>query len=242
VVSGINRTVRFPIWRLYLVVTILGGAIFSGGCAEGPLWRTGHYAPWARKKWEQEEAFADTLFKKKRVISEIASRGEAGGLKEKNAAAEELAEYALKDPIILVRIQAVRQLGNLNCPSSHDVLRQAGRDPEPQVRMTAVDSWRRMPTEIAVPALHQILNSDNNIDVRLAATKGLGDHSGSAAIGALRVALSDSDPAIRKRGMQAMARSSGEKYGEDLKAWRQYADQILGNREQLAEENSAMRR
>jgi HEAT repeat protein len=230
--SGMKKACVFSILLAMMVV----------GCAEGPLWRTGHYAPWTRKKWEQEEAFADTLFKKKRVMSEIVARGQAGGLKEKNAAAEELAEYALKDPIILVRIQAVRHLGNLDCPSSHDALRQAGRDPEAQVRMTAVDSWRRMPTEIAVPALHQILNSDNNIDVRLAATKSLGDHSGSGVIAALRVALADSDPAIRKRAMQALTRSSGEKYGEDLKAWRQYADQMLGNRDQVAEQTSSITR
>lgn len=219
------------------------GALFAGGCAEGPLWRTGQYAPWARKKWEAEEAFADTLFKKKRLMSEIVERGKAGGLQEKNAAAEELSDYALKDPIVLVRIQAVRQLGNLDCPVSHDALRQAGRDPEPQVRMAAVDAWRRMPSEVAVPALHHVLNSESHIDVRLAATKGLGDHSGSAAIAALRVALSDPDPALRKRAMQSMARSSGEKYGEDLNAWRQYADQMASQgQSQVAEKTDRLLR
>ncbi len=227
----------------YAWICLVLGTLITGGCAEGPLWRTGQYAPWARKKWEAEEAFADTLFKKKRLMSEIVERGTAGGLQEKNAAAEELADYALKDPIVLVRIQAVRQLGNLDCPASHDALRQAGRDPEPQVRMAAVDAWRRMPSEVAVPALHHVLNSESHIDVRLAATRGLGDHSGSAAIAALRVALSDPDPALRKRAMQSMARSSGEKYGEDLNAWRQYADQMAGQGQpQVAEKTDRLLR
>ncbi len=211
-------------------------AISFCSCAEGPLWRTGRYSPWARQKWQQEEQMADTLFKKKRMMSEIVDQAASGSVAEKNQAAEELAKLALHDPILLVRLHAVSKLGELDCAESHEALREAGRDPEAKVRLTAVNSWRKMSGETAVPMLQKILGSDTNVDVRLEATEALGDFSGTNSIAALRMALSDPDPAILARAKQSMARVSGESFGDDLRAWRQYADHIVGSPDRTASE------
>jgi HEAT repeat protein len=203
------------------------------------LWRTGRYSPWARQKWEQEEQMADTLFEKKRKMSEVVGQASRGSTVEKNKAAEELSKLALHDPILLVRLNAVSKLGELDCQTSHEALREAGRDPEAKVRLAAVNAWRKMPSETAVPMLQKILGSDTNVDVRLEATEALGDFSGTPSIAALRMALSDSDPAILARAKQSMARVSGESFGDDLRAWRQYADHIVGSPDRTAADPSS---
>ncbi len=206
------------------------------GCAEGPLWRLGQMSPWTQQKWVQEEQIADTLFARKKEMNNLVATARGQSSQQQNAAAEKLAEVALRDPILLVRLQAVRNLGELNCPAAQKALRQASMDPDADVRLTVVEAWRKMPAEHALPQLQEILGSDTNVDVRLAATRALGDFPGSPSIAALRMALSDPDPAIRMRATQSMARASGESFGSDVRAWQQYAKQITGaSDERMAE-------
>jgi hypothetical protein len=51
-----------------------------------------------------------------------------------------------------------------------------------------------------------------------------------AAINALATALKDRDPAMQFAGVEAMKSVTGEtKLGNDVEAWRQYADQHSGS-------------
>ncbi len=210
-----------------LIVTPI--SIANVGCAEGPFWRTGRFSPWATQKWQEEEDLADTLFAQKKEMNALVANAAGQSSTVQNKAAQKLAQIALRNPILLVRLQAVRKLGELNCPDSRQALTQAYRDPDPEVRLMVVEAWRKMPAEEAVPKLHDILGSDTNVDVRLAATRALGDFSGSPSIAALQLALSDPNPAIQLRATQAMARASGESFGANVKAWQRYAKEMVGD-------------
>ncbi|MEZ6092686.1 MAG: HEAT repeat domain-containing protein [Pirellulaceae bacterium] len=224
--------------KTILLLHVLVGVSTLAGCAEGPFWRLGRYSPWATQKWSEEEQLANTLFEQKKEMNEWVAAVSDRSATEQNEAASKLADIALRNPVLLVRLQAVRKLGELNCPNSQAALRQAYSDPDASVRLAVVEAWRKMSDDVAVPELQKILGSDTNIDVRLAATKALGDFPGSQSVSALRLALTDPDPAIRRRGTQSMARVTGESFGADIRKWQNYANQIVGDSQRIAQQDS----
>ena len=198
------------------------------GCAEGPFWRAGAISPWARKQWSAEEQIADTLFERKRKMDESVAAVTNQSTAQQEPIAEKLRQVVLRDPILLLRLHAVKRLADLNCPTAIEALRDASTDPNPDVRIAAVKSWERMPAEVAIPQLQEIIGSDTHVDVRLAATRSLGQFTGQSAVRALAMALSDDDPAIQVRAMDSLARATGERFGRDVRQWQAYVGQVDG--------------
>jgi HEAT repeat protein len=83
-----------------------------------------------------------------------------------------------------------------------------------------------MPSGHAVPQLQEIIGSDTNVDVRLSATKALGNFSGRQAVSAISLALNDSDPALQLRAMESLASASGENLGLNVGAWKNYVARV----------------
>jgi HEAT repeat protein len=191
----------------------------------------GQYSPWVVRKWDAEEAVANTLFKKKREMNEAVRAAAAGTQAVQDETAAKLAETALRDPIILTRLQAIKMLGQLNCQVSHEALDQLGHEPDIDVRLAVVEAWRKMPATSAVPALQSLVGSDTNVDVRLAATRALGDFPGQASVQALRLALTDGDPAIQLRATESLGRVTGESFGANVASWKNYVNQTAGSRQ-----------
>lgn len=207
-----------------LILLVLIGS--SVGCAEGPLWRLGQFSPWAREKWEAEEQIADTLFERKRQMNEAVERVKNLPAGQQDEVARRLHEIVLRDQVLLLRLHAVRLLADLDSQIAVQALRDAAVDPNPEVRIAAVRSWTRMPSDQAIAQLQEIIGSDTNVDVRLAATRALGEFSGAQAVRALAMSLKDPDPAIQVRAMDSMARCTGESFGRDVRAWAEYARQF----------------
>lgn len=201
---------------------VLATLIGATGCAKGVFWRLGRFSPKVVEQWEQEEKIANSVFERKRQMQQLASDALAAGGAELNRAARELGQTAISEPVLVNRVEAVRQLSRLNCPVAWDALRRAGLDPEPEVRLAVVKSWQGMSAEQAVPALTSTFASDASVDVRLAAVRGLGHFPGQPARESLRTALNDADPAIQLRATQSLARVTGESFGPDVRAWTSY--------------------
>lgn len=203
---------------------LLGVSLFSA-CAEGPLWRTGNLSPWVREQWSAEEQIADTLFKRKREMNEAVSSVLNGPTQQQDKVAIELSEIVRNDQVLLLRLNAVHLLGQLNCPESIDALKQASADPDPDIRIAAIQSWQNMSANIAIGQLQEIIGSDTNTDVRLAATRALGNFTGENAVRALALALTDSDPALQVRATESLQSVTGENIGADVAAWQNFVQQ-----------------
>lgn len=179
-------------------------------------------------RWEQEEQIANSVFERKEQMASLvaeAASGEGSGL---DRAARELSQIALSDPVLINRMEAIRQLGNLDCPASWEALRRASADPDPQVRLVVVRVWTRMSASQAVPALATAFASDADVDVRLAAVRALGSFPGEGSVAALAPALRNADPAVQLRATEALAMATGESFGPDVQAWSRYVNQTIG--------------
>ncbi|MEL7496853.1 MAG: HEAT repeat domain-containing protein [Planctomycetota bacterium] len=194
----------------------------AAGCAEGPLWRAGKYTPWVQNQWEQEEKIADTLFSRKRRISEMTQSAINAPIEDKQRVAESLDEFTERRHPLLLRLHAVKSMGQLNCPAAIESLKRLSSDNSADIRLAAIQAWQNMPADQAIPHLQKMLGSDTNIDVRLAATRALSNFSGQQAVAAISLALDDPDPALQVRATEALQKVTGEQLGRDVNAWQNY--------------------
>jgi HEAT repeat protein len=197
------------------------------GCAKGMLWRTGQLSPWARQKLAEEEKIADTLFTKRRRMDEKVAAVRNGSSEAQQKVAEELEGMIANDSVLLIRLHAVKLLGELNCPAAIDALETASGDSNTDVRVAAIDAWKNKSPDVAIAQLQKMVGSDTNIDVRLAATRALGQFKGTQAIRALSLALNDPDPALQLRAADSLRATTGQPFGRDIVAWQEYVQQQI---------------
>ena len=225
---------------LLTFVVLAATAIQLAGCADGPLWKTGKYSPWARNKWAAEEQIADTLFARKRTMSEAVDSVLGAPVEDQQRVAQDISEVVLRDPVLLLRLHGVNLLGNLDCPLAIQTLQDTAKDSNPDIRIAAVKAWQAKDAQTAVPQLQSIIGSDTNIDVRLAATRALGNFSGQQAISATSLALDDDDPALQLRAVESLQNITGEPLGRDISKWKQYVGSVAPKTYQEANEAVAV--
>ena len=198
------------------------------GCSEGPLWRTGKYSPWVRDKWAQEEKIADTLFSRKNRMERVVANAINGPIDVQEEAALALSDIIFRDKVLLMRLHAVRLLGQLkNSPSAVETLTRASKDNNRDIRLAAIESWKTLGTDSAVPQLQEIIGSDTDIDVRLAATEALGYFPGRASVEALALSLNDRNPALQVRATESLRKATGEPLGRNVVAWQEYVQKVV---------------
>lgn len=187
--------------------------LLISGCAEGPLWQSGKYSPWARNRWAEEEKIADTLFTRKQRMTESVESVLNAPVEQQQKVAQEISEIVHRDPVLLLRLHGVKLSGRLNCPAAIQTLEDASRDYNTDIRVAAIKAWEQLPSDLAIPQLQEIIGSDTNVDVRLAATRALGNFSGVKAVQALSLALNDADPALQVRAAESLQKATGESFG-----------------------------
>ena len=196
------------------------------GCSEGMFWKTGSYVPWAREKWEQEREIADTLFEKRQSLDQLVAAANTNSLRQ--AAAQQLKDVVERDPVLLLRLHAVKLLGELGSEDAVAGLVSARHDPDSKVRLAAVRAFENLPKSSAVAQLQDVIGSDTDIDVRLAATRALANFKDSNSFTALSMALSDSNPAVQVRAIESLEQITGQNLGTDVAAWQNYLDAQSG--------------
>lgn len=212
-------------WKLRLLLTLT--CLSTCGCAEGLFWRAGKYTPWVQNQWAEEEKIADTLFSKKRRVSELTASALQAPIEEKQRVAEELATYTRRNQVLLLRLFAIQHLGDLNCPASISALQTLSTDKSSDIRMAVIKAWQKLPGDQAIPQLQKMLGSDTDIDVRLAATRALANFSGQQTVAAIALALNDPDPALQLRATESLQQVTGESLGRNVQAWQDYVSQTL---------------
>lgn len=208
-----------------LILLTISTSFLVSGCAEGPLWRAGKFTPWATQQWAAEEQIAETLIANKRKMSESVARVAGGPTENQQEVAQQLQRVVHSDPVLLLRLHAVKLVGDLHCPAAVQTLSDASRDSNSDVRIAAVRAWEKMPAEVAVLNLQDVMGSDTDIDVRLAATRALSKFPGRQAVEALSLALDDRNPALQLRATESLQLVTGEPIGPDVGAWQSYIAQ-----------------
>jgi hypothetical protein len=220
--------------RRWLARLLLLTVILTAGCAEGPLWRAGKYSPWARNHWAAEEQIADTLFERKRRMNESVAAVENAPVEDQQKVADGLVEILHRDPVLLLRLHSVQLLGKLNCPAAVEALVDASHDHNSDIRIASIKSWASLPPETAIPNLQEMIGSDTNVDVRLAATRALGGFSGQRAVAAISLALDDRNPALQLRAAESLQAVTGEQFGRDILAWKKYIQNIAPTQDRIS--------
>lgn len=204
-----------------LLAYLLSPLVFAG-CAEGPLWRTGRISPWVQKKWQEEAMIVPTLDVRKKQLQQSVDASLQGGTDSMQKMANMLAEIVQKDPILLLRIEATKLLGLFPVEFANDGLIIAMNDAKVDVRKAAVEAWSNISGEAAVENLQKLAAGDTNTDVRQSATRALGTIDTASSVRALGLVLDDPSPGVQYRATNSLKEITGEKFGTDIAAWRQY--------------------
>lgn len=136
--------------------------------------------------------------------------------------AADLALQFEKESDPLIRIEMLRTMAKYRTVTAAATLRKALSDSNPDVRIAACQAWGERGGKDATAALSETLGRDADLDVRLAAARALGETRDQAAVAALGLALEDSDPAMQARAVSSLRQVTGNDFGNDVTAWRQY--------------------
>jgi hypothetical protein len=193
------------------------------GCSGDPMMDLVSLNPWRREEWAADEQFGMNPHTRLAELNSLAERAAGMSPQDQERVSEDLAMQLRDEQNALFRARMVRVLGELKTASARQTLAAATGDTSPTVRIAACDAWARQRGPEAVESLAKVVGGDTDLDVRMAATRALGALDDPGAVRALALALDDSDPALQNRAMLSLREVSGQDYGLDVAAWRQYA-------------------
>jgi HEAT repeat protein len=163
-------------------------------------------------------------------IREMGPRGRDASDAEQTRMCEQLAQQIRTEPDPIVRKAIQETIAEFKVPLAGAVLLAGLHDDDREVRVTCCRMLGRRKDLASIEPLGRIVADDTDLDVRLAAVDALGAMKNPAAVHALSTALKDRDPAMQFAGVEAMKNVTGEKkLGNDVEAWRQYAEQHMGS-------------
>lgn len=195
------------------LAAVLSGMMVLAGCA--------NLNPFSRNKTDVVPGVVPPV-QRIEALGKMEKRiGSAGATEQEGASARLAAEFGgEEDPMI--RVAIVRVLGRCSTAAAADTLRSAAHDSAREVRVAVCQTWAERGGAEAVRRLSEVLGSDLDVDVRLAAAKGLGDTGDPAAVPALGLALESKDPAMRYRATRSLRSCAEVDFGGDVKRWQRY--------------------
>ena len=202
-------------------------AVWLGSTALGVLGCSGH--PFRADAWSWNKKPAPvipglkTADERIQELRELAQRAPKMGDLEREQTANGLSKEIQSENDLLVRIEMLKCLAVMPCPMSAAVLRAGLDDKEADVRVVCCQAWGKIGGDEAVAELTRVLNSDTDVDVRLAAASALGVTRVPSATKPLGEALADPNPAMQARAMAGLKQVSGKDFGNNVQAWKQFA-------------------
>jgi hypothetical protein len=118
-------------------------------------------------------------------------------VQEKNAL--ELTQRIQVEEDTLVRAQIIKTMAAFKTNTATAVLNASVHDADRDVRIACCDAWCTRGGPEGTRMLAELLSSDTDLDVRMAAARALGKLENPEAVKALSVALDDQNPAMQNR-------------------------------------------
>jgi hypothetical protein len=159
-------------------------------------------------------------------IREFGPRADDATQSERLAMCEELAKQIRTEPDPICRRAIQETIAEFDVPLASAVLVAGLSDEDRDVRTVCCRMLAKRQDESAITPLSRMVAADADAEVRMAAIDALGKFKSPAAVQGLAAAVKDRDPAMQYAGVEAMKTASGEDLGNDVAAWRQYADSL----------------
>ena len=186
------------------------------------MYRARRMLPSTWKEWRADEEYAATMYRKLEALDEL--RQFAGDLTpaDREAWSRTLNRMIAEEAVTPLRVAAVEATQWLPLELVREGLSRAQKDASPTVRVAACEAWGKRDGSVAVEVLAEVLGSDTELDVQLAAAKALGRFKTPQAVAALGRVLESKDPALQHRAMRSLAQATGVEFGSDVAAWQGY--------------------
>jgi HEAT repeats len=142
------------------------------------------------------------------------------GTGERDEMSSILALAFTSEPQPETRIVILQSLSQLGSPKRWEAFNAALQDKDPAVRVMACRLIGRSGSTDQTKSLDDLLISDTNLDVRLAAADALSGIPTREAALALLSGVQDSDVAVRYRCRQSLQHITGKDHGGNADEWR----------------------
>jgi hypothetical protein len=222
------RKLRRPMDSVVLKRLIcLSAAVFVAslvGCADGPIPYCMSLNPSVRRQWAADELYKPTLHRQLAEVEALRGNAASMSIEQQRHWCGELKHILQSHSNPVLRAACVNALAEFTVPESNEVLSLAMKDADSAVRATACRAWGKRGGKEALELLAASLGSDSDKDVRIAAARELRRFPDRVAYEALALALQDDDPALQYRAVASLKEASGKDYGNNLQAWRQFAE------------------
>jgi HEAT repeat protein len=195
----------------------------QAGCADGPVPYLMSLNPSMRRQWAADEAFKPTLHRQLAEVETLRENAKTLSPEQQVHWCGELQHIIGTHANPLLRAACVKTLAEFSIPESSEGLRLALKDADPTVRQCACRAWGKRGGHEAMELLADRLGSDTDVDVKLSAARELGQFSDPIAYQALGLAIQDGDAALQYRSIESLKQSSGKNFGNNLKAWQEFA-------------------
>jgi hypothetical protein len=159
------------------------------------------------------------------TIREAAARAKDADSAEQGRSIEELIAHIRTERDPLVRKAIQESVAEFQTPLAREVLIAGLKDDDMEVRITCCHKLGSRAEPEAVAALKQVLEGEDKLDVKLAATDALGQINTPESFDALSIAVKHRDPALQYAGVEALKALSGQDFGNDVKAWQDFTEQ-----------------
>jgi HEAT repeat protein len=190
-------------------MTILSCIGSVAGCS---LW------PFAQK---DHTSYA-TPAKRVAAVEQIGAQAAGSDAPRQDQLTLELAQKIQTEPDPIVREAILHAASKFRSQMSDRMLMAALNDTDAYVRQTACRLVSRRGSPAAIAELGRVAKADAEVDVRLAATRALGELRDASAVPYLSGGLADHDPAVQLATVEALKLASGQDLGNDVGAWREW--------------------
>lgn len=203
-IETLTASRRTALWALLAATLVVG-------CQTGP--RMVGLNPFYRP----ERTTLQTPPQRLLAIRALAEQADGSDSPEQQQLVSQLVEQLQDEPDPLIRQALLESVAAFSTPLAGRAVKAGLQDTDTHVRHACCELLASKPVPEAAEALAALARSDEDFDVRVAATAALGKQANSTD--QLVALLRDRDPAMQLTAVEAMRQMTGQDLGNDVPAY-----------------------